>query len=83
MAYTDPRLVRYQYINIPLTSIAIFVVAFVLPLKRVKGNVKEKLLKIDYYGSVIMLCSATLILIPLSWCVSHMLNVLYSALFKS
>ncbi|KAJ4389868.1 hypothetical protein N0V93_007340 [Gnomoniopsis smithogilvyi] len=55
------------YINIPLTSIAIFVVAFVLPLKRVKGNAKEKLLKIDYYGSVIMLFSATLILIPLSW----------------
>jgi hypothetical protein len=43
------------------------VVVFVLPLKRVKGNVKDKLKKIDYIGCVLMLASAVLILIPLSW----------------
>lgn len=43
------------------------VVVFVLPLKRVKGNVKDKLKKIDYMGCVLMLASAVLILIPLSW----------------
>ncbi|KAJ5606312.1 hypothetical protein N7510_009093 [Penicillium lagena] len=55
------------YINIPLTSISIFVVAFVLPLKRVKGDVKGKLKKIDYLGCATMLISAILILLPISW----------------
>ncbi|KAH8669069.1 putative tetracycline efflux protein [Xylariales sp. PMI_506] len=55
------------YINIPLTSIAILVVTFVLPLKRVKGDVKSKLAKIDYLGCAIMVSSALLILLPLSW----------------
>ncbi|KAJ5814831.1 hypothetical protein N7474_006608 [Penicillium riverlandense] len=55
------------YINIPLTGISIFVVAFVLPLKRVKGDVKGKLKKIDYLGCATMLISAILILLPISW----------------
>ncbi|KAE9369700.1 putative tetracycline efflux protein [Stipitochalara longipes BDJ] len=55
------------YINIPLTSIAMIIVALVLPLKRVKGNAKEKLKKIDYLGSLTMLSSSLLILLPLSW----------------
>jgi hypothetical protein len=37
-AYTEPK-----YINIPLTSMAMIIVTLVLPLKRVKGNMKEKL----------------------------------------
>lgn len=56
-----------QYINIPLTSIAIMIVTLVLPLKRVKGNAKAKLKQIDYLGCVIMLSSSLLILLPLSW----------------
>lgn len=56
-----------KYINIPLTSIAILVVTFVLPLKRPKGSAMEKLKKIDYLGCVTMLGSALLILLPLSW----------------
>lgn len=43
------------------------IVTLVLPLKRVKGNAKEKLKKIDYLGSFIMLSSSLLILLPLSW----------------
>lgn len=48
---------------------AIIVVAFALPLKRVEGNMKVKLKQIDYLGSGIMLLSAFAILLPLSWCV--------------
>ncbi|PSR76213.1 major facilitator superfamily domain-containing protein [Coniella lustricola] len=55
------------YINIPLTSIAILVVAFVLPLKKPTGSAMEKLKKIDYLGCVTMLASALLVLLPLSW----------------
>jgi hypothetical protein len=57
-----------QYINIPLTSIAILVVAVVLPLKPVKGDFKAKLKQIDYLGSFLMLTASILILLPLSWC---------------
>ncbi|OJJ45121.1 hypothetical protein ASPZODRAFT_18031 [Penicilliopsis zonata CBS 506.65] len=55
------------YINIPLTSMAILIVALVLPLKRVKGEVKQKLMQIDYLGSLLMISSSVLILLPLSW----------------
>ncbi|CAK7234797.1 hypothetical protein SBRCBS47491_009070 [Sporothrix bragantina] len=55
------------YINIPLSSIAILVVAFVLPFKKVTGNMREKLAKIDYVGCFLMFTSAILILLALSW----------------
>ncbi|KAL1887408.1 hypothetical protein Sste5346_010249 [Sporothrix stenoceras] len=55
------------YINIPLSSIAILVVAFVLPFKKVTGDVREKLAKIDYVGCFFMFTSAILILLALSW----------------
>lgn len=66
-ACISPRWWEWKYINIPLTSISILVVAFVLPLKRVKGDVKGKLKKIDYLGCATMLISAILILLPISW----------------
>ncbi|KAJ5729429.1 uncharacterized protein N7483_003937 [Penicillium malachiteum] len=55
------------YINIPLTSISILVVLLVLPLKRVKGNVKARFKQIDYLGCITMIISAVLILVPISW----------------
>ncbi|CAK7223865.1 hypothetical protein SEUCBS140593_005377 [Sporothrix eucalyptigena] len=55
------------YINIPLSSIAILVVAFVLPFKKVTGDIKGKLAKIDYVGCFFMITSAILILLALSW----------------
>jgi len=66
-SYLDTANISQKYINIPLTSIAMIIVTLVLPLKRVKGNAKEKLKKIDYLGSFIMLSSSLLILLPLSW----------------
>lgn len=39
----------------------------VLPLKRVKSDFKEKLKRVDYLGSLVMLAASILILLPLSW----------------
>ncbi|WVQ97393.1 hypothetical protein IAU59_004505 [Kwoniella sp. CBS 9459] len=55
------------YINIPLTAASMVVVVFFLPLRRVKGSIWGKLKKLDYYGSLLTLAWASLILIALSW----------------
>lgn len=43
------------------------IVVFFLPLKRVRGGVIEKMKKVDYYGCLLTLAWATLILVPLSY----------------
>ncbi|WVF70528.1 hypothetical protein IAT40_005319 [Kwoniella sp. CBS 6097] len=55
------------YINLPLTAASMVVVVFFLPLRRVKGSIWGKLKKLDYYGSLLTLAWASLILIALSW----------------
>ncbi len=51
------------------------VVVFLLPLKRKKGDTRKKLKQLDYYGSMLTLAWAVLILLPISWCVAaHRLN---------
>ncbi|KAL7424758.1 hypothetical protein Q5752_000442 [Cryptotrichosporon argae] len=55
------------YINLPLTSAAIVIIIFLLPLKRVRGAVWTKLRKIDWWGSLLTIVWATLVLIALSW----------------
>jgi hypothetical protein len=63
----NSRLNDLQYINLPLTALALIMVLFGLPLKRVDGDLKQKLKQIDYLGSFLMLSSLTLILLPISW----------------
>lgn len=59
---------RYLFwLNLPLSAITILVIAFCLPLKRVKGNIKKKLGQIDYGGSVLTVLATTLLLLPLNW----------------
>ncbi|WVW82409.1 hypothetical protein I302_104416 [Kwoniella bestiolae CBS 10118] len=55
------------YINLPLTSLAIVIIIFLLPLRRVRGSIWGKLKKLDFYGSLLTLGWASLILIALSW----------------
>ena len=43
------------------------IVATVLPFKPVQGDIKAKLKKVDYLGCFVMVSSAILILLPLSW----------------
>ena len=51
----------------PLTGIAIIVVQFFLPFKPLTGNYREKLKRIDYVGTLLILASTTLILLSLNW----------------
>ncbi|KIJ18330.1 hypothetical protein PAXINDRAFT_71564, partial [Paxillus involutus ATCC 200175] len=55
------------WINLPVSLCAICVVIFVLPLKPVEGDVKRKLLAIDYLGAGLTLLGSSLILLPLIW----------------
>ncbi|WWC58666.1 uncharacterized protein I303_101210 [Kwoniella dejecticola CBS 10117] len=55
------------YINLPLTSLAMIIIVFLLPLRRVRGSMWGKLKKLDFYGSILTLGWASLILIALSW----------------
>ncbi|KAF8440003.1 major facilitator superfamily-domain-containing protein [Boletus edulis BED1] len=55
------------WVTLPISLFAICVVYFVLPLKQVEGNAKEKLMAVDYLGTVLTLIGFVLILLPLIW----------------
>jgi MFS family permease len=55
------------YINLPLTAISFIVIVFLLPLRRVKGGMMEKLKRLDWYGSFLTISWAVLVLLGLSW----------------
>ncbi|KAJ3552204.1 hypothetical protein NP233_g12937 [Leucocoprinus birnbaumii] len=55
------------WISAPMALCTIFVVNFILPLKPVQGNIKSKLLAIDYVGSVLSLGANALVILPIIW----------------
>ncbi|CAK7227450.1 hypothetical protein SBRCBS47491_006574 [Sporothrix bragantina] len=55
------------YISIPFSVVAIVIVAFGLPLRKVQGDAKEKLKKIDVWGCLVSFVASIAILIPISW----------------
>ncbi|KAG6907925.1 hypothetical protein DXG01_006855 [Tephrocybe rancida] len=55
------------WIDIPISFIAVCVVVFVLPLKPVQGNVRSKLLAVDYLGAGLTLVGCSLVILPLIW----------------
>ena len=62
----DHRIRRWAFwINLPLAGVAIGVAWFLLPLKPVEGNIRDKLLKIDYVGSSLTILSSVLLLVRL------------------
>ena len=60
----------HQYINIPLSAIAMVIVTFALPLKKVQGNSMDKIKQIDGWGCFISFAASIAILLPISWYVS-------------
>ncbi|KAL8286873.1 hypothetical protein RQP46_003879 [Phenoliferia psychrophenolica] len=61
---------KYQGINeitIAVANGVVTVIVFFLPLKSVNGNIREKLLQIDYMGSLLTIVGAGLIIFPLNW----------------
>lgn len=55
------------YLNLPLTACSMVVIVFLLPLRRVKGGIWPKLKILDWYGSVLTIAWAVLVLLGLSW----------------
>ncbi|KIL63786.1 hypothetical protein M378DRAFT_106802 [Amanita muscaria Koide BX008] len=55
------------WFTIPIAAAAIAIVLIFLPLKPVKGSIREKLLVIDYLGTFLSLIGSTLIILPLVW----------------
>ncbi|EKM58038.1 uncharacterized protein PHACADRAFT_252002 [Phanerochaete carnosa HHB-10118-sp] len=55
------------WINLPLGGIAIAVGIWVLPLKKVHGDMRQKLVQIDYVGSLLTTVSSILLLLGLNW----------------
>ncbi|KAJ3559783.1 hypothetical protein NP233_g11177 [Leucocoprinus birnbaumii] len=55
------------WISAPMALCTIVVVNFILPLKSVQGNIKSKLLAIDYVGSVLSLGANALVILPIIW----------------
>ncbi|KAF7798836.1 hypothetical protein EIP86_010062 [Pleurotus ostreatoroseus] len=55
------------WVTLPISAISVAVVLFVLPLKRVEGGIRMKLLAIDYIGVALTLAGCALIILPLIW----------------
>ncbi|KAJ3799380.1 MFS general substrate transporter [Lentinula aff. detonsa] len=55
------------WITLPLSLLATVVVVMVLPLKPVQGDMRKKLLVVDYLGALLTLIGCTLIMLPLIW----------------
>ncbi|KAM6503007.1 MFS general substrate transporter [Amanita muscaria] len=55
------------WFTIPIAAAAIAIVLIFLPLKPVKGSIREKLLVIDYLGTFLSLIGSTLVILPLVW----------------
>ncbi|KAJ3763867.1 MFS general substrate transporter [Lentinula raphanica] len=55
------------WVTLPLSLISSAVVVLVLPAKPVAGNIRQKLLMVDYVGSFLTLIGCALIMLPLIW----------------
>ncbi|KAJ6606728.1 MFS general substrate transporter [Mycena sp. CBHHK59/15] len=55
------------WVTIPFSFLATCVVAFILPLKPVQGEIRSKLLAVDYVGTLLTLVGCTLFILPLIW----------------
>ncbi|TFY63560.1 hypothetical protein EVG20_g6268 [Dentipellis fragilis] len=55
------------WVTLPISACGIVVTTYILPLKSVEGDIKRKLLAVDYVGAALTLCGCTLIMLPLIW----------------
>ncbi|KAF9290967.1 hypothetical protein BGZ68_005554 [Mortierella alpina] len=67
-AFTDHLTWRWSFwINLPFGAISIFFISLYLNLPIPKGSFSDKVKRIDFYGSFLLLAAVILILVPLSW----------------
>ncbi|KAJ7235145.1 major facilitator superfamily domain-containing protein [Mycena haematopus] len=55
------------WVTLPVSFVATCVVVFILPLKPVEGDIRRKLLAVDYVGTLLTLAGCTLLMLPLIW----------------
>ncbi|KAJ7734576.1 MFS general substrate transporter [Mycena maculata] len=55
------------WVTIPISFVATCVVVFILPLKPVQGEIRSKLLAVDYIGTLLTLAGCALLMLPLIW----------------
>ncbi|KAG0294181.1 hypothetical protein BGZ98_001868 [Dissophora globulifera] len=55
------------WINLPIGAISMIFIFVNLDLPTPKGSMKEKIRRIDFYGSLMLLLAVVLMLLPLSW----------------
>ncbi|PVZ97879.1 hypothetical protein BB558_006151 [Smittium angustum] len=66
--FTDKASWRWCfYINLPLGAIAIVAIIFLVKIDKPKGNLMEKLKRLDVVGVLIMICAIVMILLALNW----------------
>ncbi|KAF9297477.1 hypothetical protein BGZ88_009989 [Linnemannia elongata] len=67
-AFTDHVTWRWSFwINLPIGAISTAFIAFNLDLPTPKGSFADKIKRVDFYGSFLLLASVMLLLLPLSW----------------
>ncbi|KAH8110380.1 MFS general substrate transporter [Phellopilus nigrolimitatus] len=55
------------WITLPVSFCGILIVTYILPLKSVEGDIRRKLLAVDYVGTALTLIGCTLVILPLIW----------------
>ncbi|KAF9209385.1 hypothetical protein BGZ49_004690 [Haplosporangium sp. Z 27] len=55
------------FINLPIGAITILAVVKLLHLPHTKGSFKDKIKRVDFLGSLSLICGLVLILLPLNW----------------
>ncbi|KAJ6627673.1 putative MFS drug transporter [Mycena sp. CBHHK59/15] len=55
------------WLTLPLTGLSAMAVYFFMPLKTVDGDWKQKLQRIDFVGSLLILLASTLLVLSLTW----------------
>ncbi|KAF9542391.1 hypothetical protein EC957_001967 [Mortierella hygrophila] len=67
-AFADHATWRWSFwINLPFGAISVIFISLNLNLPTPKGSFKDKVKRIDFIGSALLLGSVVLILLPLSW----------------
>ena len=59
---------RYIFwLNLPFCALAFIVIPIFLQMEPVRGSLKDKLVRVDWVGSVLFIASITAILVPITW----------------
>ncbi|KAG9327041.1 hypothetical protein KVV02_006518 [Mortierella alpina] len=67
-AFTDYATWRWSFwINLPIGAVSILFIWLNLNLPTPAGTLRDKVRRIDFYGSILLLAAVILLLLPLSW----------------